>query len=177
MSQKCKQKKVHFIILFILRHTLAGYTYNTCRNVSAFCDGGMFLFSLNIDADMRTLELSFYCLSVLSLCFLFTWSCWMISRLFWTELLGGIQHSRCRHVQTLHLSSELLHLLLLQLPPSAEQVKMLLPLRDQVDVHHQAVATGCVGEVCGDVAFICPVIGEAATLQGNVVGVILALVF
>ena len=95
--------------------------------------------------------------------------CWIAGRLLWTKLLGRIQHSRWRHVETLHLSSELLHLLLLQLSPPAEQVEVLPLPRLNVQAHQQAVLTGSVNKVSGEVAFVCPIIGEAAAFQGDVV--------
>lgn len=75
-------------------------------------------------------------------------------------------------MQTRHLSSELLHLRLIQLSPPAEQVEMLPLPRFHSHKHQNAVVTGRVDEDRTDVAFISPVIGEAAALQGDIIGAI-----
>ena len=100
----------------------------------------------------------------------------LFSLSFWTKLFVSIHHNRLRHVQTLHLSSELLHLLLLHLPPPAEQVQMLPLARLHIHAQQQAVLTGRMDEVCSEVAFIRPIVREAAAFQGDVVGMIQTLI-
>lgn len=92
-------------------------------------------------------------------------SCWLAGDLFRTKLFSRIHHNRRRHVQTRRLSPELLHLLLLQLPPPAEQVQTQEFLCLVVKAHHQAVCTGCVEEGHGEVE-LSP--GEAAALECDV---------
>ena len=96
-----------------------------------------------------------------SFSFLIPLSC---CRLFWTKLLLRIHDNRWRHVQTLHLSSELLHLPLLHLPPPAEQVQVRLLPQRPVHTHQRAVGTGRTDEVRREVALRCPIEGEAAAL-------------
>lgn len=96
------------------------------------------------------------------------WGFWILVCFLQTKFLLRIHHNGWRHVQTLHLSLELLHLLLLQLPPPAEQVEV-DPLPGlHVHAHQQAVATRRVDKAGADGALVCPIVGEAAAFQGDV---------
>lgn len=87
------------------------------------------------------------------------------ARFLRTELLGGIHHVRWGHLQALHLPPELLQLLVLQLPPPAEQVEVDPLSRLYVKAHQHAVVTlgPCEGGVNG-----VDTEGETAALEGNV---------
>lgn len=82
------------------------------------------------------------------------WSVCVSGGLFRTVLLRGIHHDRWEHLQTLSLSLELLHLLLLHLHPSAEQIHRQVFLTHTVKTHHQTVWTGCVHKGYGDVKLL-----------------------
>lgn len=85
--------------------------------------------------------------------------------LLWTELIGWIHHNRWGHLQTAHLPSELLHLLVPQLSPPAEEVEMDALPRLHVKADQDAVRTGCMDEGCVHIAAR---EGEPASLQGDV---------
>lgn len=91
------------------------------------------------------------CHSLLLLCFLVRLSLCIVGHLFWTDRLCRILHNRWKTVQTLSLSRELVHLLLLHLPPPAEQVHALKFLRHVVKAQQKTVWTGRLEEGNSDV--------------------------
>lgn len=93
-------------------------------------------------------------MALLRLCFLFCLVSWLVRDLFWTKLLSGIQHNWRKQVEALCLSTELLGLLRLHLPPPAEQVQALdIPVL-VVEAHHRTVCTRRVEEAHSDVEVI-----------------------
>lgn len=88
-------------------------------------------------------------------------------------MLGGIGHVRRGQLQTRGLPAELLQLLLLQPPPPAVQVEDEPPPRTRVEAHQDAVVARRPREGGVDV-LACE--GEAAALQGDVHGDVVALV-
>lgn len=94
--------------------------------------------------------------------------------LLWTELVSGIHHHRWGHLQTVHLTSELLHLRLLQPSPPAEKVEMEPLPRLHVEADQDAVRTGCTDK--GGV-YVAVAESEAAALQGDVVRLVVAPAF
>lgn len=75
----------------------------------------------------------------------------MVSDVVGTKLFGGIGLDHPGNVETLHLQLKLLHLLLLDVPPLAEEVDVLMVVRLSVRVEHQAVWTGRAKDAQGDV--------------------------
>ena len=88
---------------------------------------------------------------LLLLCFLVRLSLCIVGHLLGTERLCRIHHDRRKTVQTLGLRRELVHLLLLHLPPLAEQVQALEFLRHVVKAQQKTVRTGRLEEGHGDV--------------------------
>lgn len=69
----------------------------------------------------------------------FVWTCWIALDLIRTKLFGWIRLDHPRNAETLHLRLKLLHLLLVHLPPPAEEVHVLMVVRLPLRVDHQAV--------------------------------------